>query len=85
MPSILPLATWQVTLTSMAFVLLAGFSHFDVRNFHLPPDPWGDPHTTSATTFIFSLGAACRFGVYDFTGYCMRPARAHPPHLDTEF
>ena len=60
---------WAVTVTSMVFVLISGFANFDSDNFQLPENPWGDPATTSMSTFIFGLGAACRFGVYDFTGY----------------
>ena len=65
---------WAITLASMAFVLVSGFLHFDADNLQLPPNPWGDPATTSPMVFIYSLGAACRFGVYDFTGYCARTA-----------
>jgi hypothetical protein len=32
----------------------------------MPDDAFDEP-----TTFIFSLAAACRFGVYDFTGVCV--------------
>lgn len=60
---------WFITMASMIFVLIAGFANFDPNNFQLPDNPWGDPKTTSTSAFILSLGGACRFGVYDFTGY----------------
>lgn len=60
---------WAVTLGSMGFVIVAGFLHFDRTNFQLPPQPWGEPTAGGFGTFILSLGTACRFGVYDFTGY----------------
>ena len=52
----------------MAYVLIAGLSQFNGDNFHLPPEPFGGK-STSTGAFILSLGAAMRFGVYDFTGY----------------
>lgn len=54
---------WAVTLASITFVLFAGLANFDSANFWLPKHPWGDPETTSPSTFVLSLGAACRFGV----------------------
>ena len=60
---------WAITLAAIAFVLIGGFANFDSTNFQLPPQPFGDGTAASLGTFVMSLGAACRFGVYDFTGY----------------
>jgi len=60
---------WAVTLSAIAFVLIAGFANFNSDNFQLPPQPFGDGTAGATGAFIMSLGAACRFGVYDFTGY----------------
>ena len=52
---------WAVTIAAILYVLIAGFVNFDGDNFQLPPEPLRNG--------IATLGAACRFGIYDFTGY----------------
>lgn len=55
---------WGITIFAILFCLIGGFSQFDSNNLKMPDDAFADPKT-----FIWSLAAACRFGVYDFTGY----------------
>lgn len=55
---------WAVTIFAMGFTIIAGMSHFDVTNLEMSPNTFDNP-----SRFIFSLSAACRLGVYDFTGY----------------
>ena len=52
---------WAITIAAILYVLIAGFVNFDGDNFQLPPEPLRNG--------IATLGAACRFGIYDFTGY----------------
>ena len=52
---------WAITIAAILYVLIAGFVNFDGDNFQLPPKPLRNGLAT--------LGAACRFGIYDFTGY----------------
>lgn len=55
---------WLATLSAIMYTIIAGFSHFDSSNFALPAGAFSD-----SGQFVLSLGAVCRFGVYDFTGY----------------
>jgi len=64
----LTLALWVGTVGAIVFCVVAGFVNFKPELFELPsnfppsnPSGWG--------TFIFTLGSACRFGIYDFAGY----------------
>eukprot|EP00397_Hematodinium_sp_SG-2012_P018815 GEMP01019294.1.p1 GENE.GEMP01019294.1~~GEMP01019294.1.p1 ORF type:complete len:525 (+),score=89.34 GEMP01019294.1:45-1619(+) len=55
---------WAFTVGSIVFTLALGFFNFEKNNFAIPTNayihPWG---------FIVGIGAAARYGVYDFTGY----------------
>jgi amino acid transporter len=55
---------WSITIFAIAVCIIGGFLNFDSNNLAMPPDAFNKP-----STFILSLAAACRFGVYDFTGY----------------
>jgi amino acid transporter len=55
---------WAITIFAILTCIIGGFLNFDSNNLQIPSDAFDDP-----ATFVFSLAAACRFGVYDFTGY----------------
>ena len=57
---------WGITIASILYCLIAGLANFHGENFHLPAQPFGND---GALSFVVSLGAACRFGIYDLTGY----------------
>jgi len=53
---------WIGMIGAIIFTVIAGFSHVQPGNFDMPPIP-------NKMAFIWSLGNAARFGIYDFTGY----------------
>jgi amino acid transporter len=53
-----------ITIFAILVCLIGGFTHFDSSNLLIPFDTVAHPKT-----FILSLTAACRFGIFDFTGY----------------
>jgi len=53
---------WLGMCAAIVFTLGAGFTHVEPENFKMPP-------ITNHLAFIWSLGNAARFGIYDFTGY----------------
>ena len=55
---------WAITVFAILTCLIGGFMNFDATNLQMSEDAFAEP-----TTFVLSLAAACRFGVYDFTGY----------------
>jgi amino acid transporter len=55
----------MVTAVAVALTISIGMTDFNAEYLSLPPKAFG----TSASTFVMSLGTACRFGLYDFTGY----------------
>lgn len=58
------LVLWAVTLFSILFTLVAGFSHFDSNNLRAPPGAFG-----SLNKVVMGIGAGARIGIYDFSGY----------------
>lgn len=56
-------ALWAGTVAAIVFTLIAGFANFDVDNFNTPPGAY------ETKTMIVGVGAAMRFGIYDFAGY----------------
>lgn len=56
---------WIVTAVAVALTIAIGTTDFQASNLALPPHAFGK--TTGS--FMMSLGTACRFGLYDFTGY----------------
>ncbi|HZZ29777.1 MAG TPA: APC family permease [Pirellulales bacterium] len=61
----LAIALWIVMFVSIAGVMAASFSHFDVRQaFHFPPGAF-----RMDRAFFLGLGAALVLSVYDYLGY----------------
>lgn len=58
------LVLWAVTLFSIAFTVIAGFSHFDSDNLKIPPGAF-----SNVGKIAVGIGAGARIGVYDFSGY----------------
>ncbi|KAK3269810.1 hypothetical protein CYMTET_21762 [Cymbomonas tetramitiformis] len=58
------LVLWAVTIFAITFTIIAGFINFDHENLKLPSDAFDN-----TGRFVMSLSAACRFAIYDFTGY----------------
>jgi amino acid transporter len=62
------IALWVGAVFAVVFALVAGFANFNPENLKVSPDfssidqgTWG--------LFIYSLGSASRYGIYDFAGY----------------
>merc|ERR1719189_3304530 len=53
---------WIGMCGAIVFTIVAGFSHAKAGNLEMPP-------IENKAAFIWSLGNAARFGIYDFTGY----------------
>eukprot|EP00811_Abedinium_folium_P034013 NODE_6932_length_1624_cov_8.150301.p1 GENE.NODE_6932_length_1624_cov_8.150301~~NODE_6932_length_1624_cov_8.150301.p1 ORF type:complete len:456 (+),score=145.25 NODE_6932_length_1624_cov_8.150301:100-1368(+) len=58
------LVLWVATLAAILFTWVVGFSHFHPDHFTFPAGAFEAP-----TSFVWSIGIAMRFGIYDFTGY----------------
>lgn len=54
---------WIITIGAIIFTWFAGLANFNSNNLKTPSNAF------NGSAFILSLGAAARFGIYDFTGY----------------
>lgn len=62
---------WVITLGAIAYCIVGGLANAEADHFQLPPKPFGDSSIEGQGPgyALLSIGAACQFGIYDFTGY----------------
>lgn len=64
------LALWLGAIAAVVSTVVAGAMNFNPYNVAFPPPPLWPPSTPGSwAIFVYSLGTACRIGVYDFAGY----------------
>ena len=55
---------WAVTIFSIVFTLVAGFTNFEPDNLKMPKFAF-----SNVSSIVMSIGMGARIGIYDFSGY----------------